>query len=126
MNIDGLLVREARDEIFQALKAIAMRHGLRVEQQHSVTYSQTSFSIKYTFSDANIDINKVEFEKNCLKFGLQPKHYGISFKDGDNMITITGLSTRSRKYPILFTQNGKPMKMGAELMRSKLQKRGLL
>ena len=123
--VDKSLVQVMRVEVLQAIKAIAARHGLNVEQQRNVTYFDDHFSVKYTFSDANVDIKRNEFNKVAWKFGFQEKHYGLTFQDGSDSITIIGINTRARKYPINFTKNGKPMKMGAELMKIKMLKAGV-
>ena len=126
MEIDKDLIKQMRVEVLQALSAIATRHGLNVEQQRNVSYNSDSFGIKYTFSNADIDLARKDFESKCWKYsGLKPEHYGATFQDGNDTIVVTGLNTRAPKYPILFTKNGKQMKMGADLMMLKLRKAGL-
>jgi len=120
MQIDKSVVQEMRDEVMQALKAIASRHGLNVKQQNNVTYSSTDFSIKYTFSDASIDLAKVEFEKSAWKYNLKPSHYKMSFIcDGKNIV-INGINTRAPKYPIQYTSNGVGRKCSSDHMRAML------
>jgi hypothetical protein len=126
VQIDKMLVQDVRDEVIQALRAIAARHGLDVEQQKNVTYYDDHFGIKYTFTDASIDVAKNEWEKKCWKYGLQAKHYGLTFTNGSDTITLTGINTRAPKYPIQFTKNGVGRKAGPEHIRRLLIDNGLM
>jgi hypothetical protein len=122
MQIDAGVVREMREEVFQAINAIAVRHGLKVKQQNNVTYTSTEFSVKYTFSDADVDLAQVEWDKKCWMYGFSQKDYGRGFSYEGKKIVICGLSTRAKKYPIKYLADGKPMKCGAEFMKVMLSK----
>ena len=124
MQINQGVVQEMRDEVMQAVAAIAARHGLDVVQQKNVTYRDTDFSIKYTFSDASVDLNRIEFETKCWQFGLQASHYMKEFYVNGEKFQITGVSTRAPKYPIKYLKDDKPMKCGVDFMKVLLSKSG--
>ena len=126
MRIDKELVKEMREEVLQAVRAVAARHGLDVSEQKSVRYTEESFGVKYTFSDADIDLAEQDFSVKCFQFGLSPKHYGAMFKHGAKTIIITGVSTRAPKYPIKYTADGNPMKCSALAMRNMLRDSGMM
>ena len=122
MEIDRGLVQDVRDEVFQALNAIAARHGLNVEQQKNVTFYSDHFSIKYIFSDATVDLARKEFENKCWQYGLSENDYGRTFVYDGKTIVIRGINTRARKYPIQYSIDGKPMKCGPDFMKIMMNK----
>ena len=124
MQIDKLLVQEMRDEVMQALTAIASRHGLNVKQQNNVTYSSIDFGIKYTFSDANVDLAKIEWEKACWKYGFAASDYGKTFEFYGKTIILKRLNTRARKYPVEYTVDGAGKKCSPDFMKIMLAKAG--
>jgi len=124
MEIDKSVVQEMRKEVFQALNAIASRHGLNVKQQSNVSYSATDFSVKYTFSDADINLAKADFEKKCWKYGLSASDYGRTFDNDGKTIVITGINTRAPKYPIQYTVDDRGMKCAPDYMMAMITKAG--
>jgi hypothetical protein len=126
MQINGEIVQDIRIETLEAIRAIAEKYGLSVEQQKSITYTNDKFGIRFEFSDNNVDLDKVEFEKACHIFGLQSRHYGAHFiHDGEDCV-ITGLSVRAKKYPVKYLKGGKPFKASALFVKDLLREQGKL
>ena len=127
VKINAQIIQEIREETKAAMKAIAEKHGLIVSPQKNISYTESDFSIKFTFEGFNDtdEKNKAEFSKLCLLYGLKPEHYGAEFLDKNgNRCVITSINKRAKKYPIMYMCNGRPMKASSQFVVHYLKEAG--
>jgi hypothetical protein len=125
MKIDIDLIRTVEDELNQSFGSVCKKYGLKVERKGGINYSIDEFSIKFRFTNADVDVDRKEFVRICSAYGLKPSHYGATFYDEEgNKCIIKGINPRARKYPILYDRNGRPFKSSSVHICNLLEKNG--
>lgn len=76
-------------------------------------YGEGYFEIKVRFSMPGQSPEAEAFKQNADLFGLTPEDLGATFTQRGQTFEITGVATRSRKYPILASCGGKGYKFTA-------------
>lgn len=106
-TINRALVKQLREEVNAALASVAEKHGITLEVG-GITYSDNHFDAKLkgrTISEDGVDEHaKKEFEVYASRFGVKPEAFGVEFDmPGTGKVEVSGITPRSRKYPILVT-----------------------
>jgi hypothetical protein len=102
MTFDKITVDNMRNELNDVLKRYGSHVGVKFEIGR-ITYDNDSFrtSIKAFNTADGVDSKKVEFAKNCRKFGIPQDWYGKNIIVDGVEHRIIGVRPRARKYPIL-------------------------
>jgi len=103
--------RTVQEAALAELQKVADKYGL-VVQSGGGTFTSTSFRFKVEFAvvdDSGVAQSRdaTHFERYCTLYGLKPEDLGREFVYRGSKYTIVGLSSRSRKFPILTTQEGR-------------------
>lgn len=100
--ITKALLNDVRADIKLALQEIANKHGLEVDPELRITYSDNSFYFKkITFIEGTVEEHdKNEFLSNCRYYGLSENDWNAKFLIRNEVYMIVGLETKRNKYPI--------------------------
>lgn len=115
--IDRKKMRTMSTDIEAALKEVAKKHDVELKVGGG-SWDDSTFSFKLEGgiikSDGSVVTKESEdFKARATFYGLKPEHLGKVIKIDGERYEITGLSTRSRKYPIIVkrVRDGKPFKL---------------
>lgn len=122
-------VRILNEEILDALKPLAEKHGLVLEKNAKTYYRDRlpgmyQFIIRVEDDDGKVlDTKAQQFRDGALHVGLNPDDLGKEFLSRGSRYKITGLNLRARKYPVLAENlsNGKTYKFGESTVKMGLR-----
>src|SRR5208282_4789782 len=114
-TLDKAAVITLRAEIEAALQAVATKHGIVIKAGNG-NYSGTNATLKLEISvvDASgLVVNKevAAFQRVAVMYGFKPEDLGRSFTVRGKNFTLAGFDSKSRKFPILASCNGKMFKL---------------
>ena len=124
------VVRKIMDECEEALRPIAEKYGLTLDRKGR-TYRRDSLPVMFQLlvtehdEDGNtLSAAAKEFTKLAPLFGLETGDLGKEFRNRNETFRISGLSPRSRKYPVLAenVKTGKTYKFAAETVKNALKR----
>ena len=102
MTINKATAKRIGEAGLVALEKVAAEYGLTVEYGGG-TYTSEDFKVKFTFKSGDAD--RVEFERNCWRYGLERGDYGAEFDDvmgaHERRWRVVGINTRASRMPIL-------------------------
>lgn len=106
MSITKASLPGIRADINAALATIEAKHNIKFNTGRITYETGSNFRLKVeAVSTADhrgnaIDPDKANFEKNAWKVGVSKDAFGQKFTSNRKQFTITGISTRAKKYPI--------------------------
>lgn len=111
----------------EALQKVAKEFGVSIKRKGG-SYSPTNYTVKIEASiigKGGIVISREaeDFKSYCQMYNLKPTDLGKTFTSDDGVkYKIKGLSTRSRKYPIIVKNlnNGKTFKFPERMVQRSL------
>lgn len=124
------IVRKLMDECEEALRPIAEKYGLTLDQKGR-TYRRDALPVMFQLlvTEKDEDGNALsamakDFQNMAPLFGLEPDDLGKEFTRAGKTFRITGLKPRSRKYPVLAenVKTGKTYKFPAETVKEALKR----
>jgi hypothetical protein len=127
-KFDKTNVKTILQKCEDALQPIADEFGLDL-QRKSCRYRDmempVAFLLQATVVDDDgkvLDKQAQEFKKYASLYGLKPEHLGKTVLSMGKVMTVVGLNTRNRKFPILCLEpkTSKRFKLTAESVRSRL------
>jgi hypothetical protein len=100
--------KETIEKIRKEMNDVLTRYGVHNDIEFEVgriTYDHNSFrtTLKALNTGNGIDPRKLEYEKNCYKFGAEPSWFGKQVFVNGEYYTVTEIKPRARKYPIILT-----------------------
>jgi hypothetical protein len=102
MEINKQTAKQLSQEIQEALRVVAERHGLEVAVRGG-TYDPTGeYKPRIVFTTATKAED--EFRQYAELYDLDPDDFGREFSTGGKTFRISGLSPNSRTRPILATE----------------------
>jgi hypothetical protein len=121
-TFDRAAVRTLRDDINEALAAVAKKHGISLSTGN-VSFNARNANIKLVA--AIIDESgvaqtpeKTAFRAYAPHYGLSPDDFGKTFRAAGKTYEIVGLKPKSHQYPILGKRaDGKIFKFPAETVK---------
>ncbi len=95
---------QLRADLNSVLSGYGIHNDLKFEIGN-ITFDDASFRTTLkAFSTANgVNPEKIEFEKNCFKFGIDSNWYGKIVEIKGIHYKISAIKTRAKKYPIVLT-----------------------
>ena len=115
-------IKDVRDDLTNDLMELGKKYGMTF-QMGNIRYSTDQMKFTLTAyvnsqhtNTEKVDVNKVEFTKNAILYGLNAEDFGKEFIVAGKTYVICGLKPKARKYPIL----------GADYQTGKVYKFGLL
>ncbi len=93
----GIIRRMMESEL--ALAAAEL--GLNVEVKNAVYDPDGFVNFKVEFTLANIDKQKVDWDRDCWRYDLEETDYLMPFTFRGKKYFLCGFKTRARKFPIL-------------------------
>ena len=102
-----------RDDIEQALQAVADKHGLTVTVGGG-SYTDHTFAPKMEFSCTTSSGAPAGFAFDAELIGIPVDCYGKTFTRAGEEYTIVGINLRARKYPVLAKTNSGTYKFPAD------------
>jgi hypothetical protein len=106
MTIDRKLLRSFNADALEALKAVAAKHGVSIEQKNgSFARDGSNATVKFELatvgSDGQAQTKAAQsFKQNAALFGIDPEALGTTFTHNGTEFRVTGLVCRRPKYPI--------------------------
>lgn len=117
-EITRSLLRAMNDDMEQALKAVAEKHGVSIEVGSARFTSQNAtFKVQIAVIGKGgvADTREAQdFRIFATSYGLSPDDLGQIFPYGGKELTIVGLSRKSAKYPILCKRDGQDVRLPVE------------
>ena len=116
------VLKQIREEVNALLKPLEEKFSVKMELGRA-TYSHNNFTFKLEGSRIGDDGSVVTKEAEAFKmlakmYGLEAEDLGKTFKTQGKEFTITGLSTKSNKFPIQAKgSDGKSYKFPAESVK---------
>jgi hypothetical protein len=130
MEINSKTWKVLADEMEAALGEVIDRHGLEVGKV-SGSYGRTTgtFRFEVTQTAAASTDGKTqaqrEYERSADLFDLKPEWFGQAVMYQGHQVTITGLAMKSRKFPVLGTDDrGRKMKYTTQVIRQAFKNEG--
>jgi len=113
--------------VTDALKPLEDKFGISFNRKGGA-FSDTSYTMKIEMAvvaaDGTVLSREAEnFKKYCMMYNLEAEDLGKTFIADDGYIwKVTGLNSRSRKYPILAerAKDGKTFKLGLRMVQKGL------
>lgn len=99
------IVKQFRLDFAKAVEGLEKQYDAQIALG-SISYGDTKLTTKVTVTEKpknGKSIEQVNFEQNCVIFGLKKSDYGREFQTHNGTYTLSGLKPRSPKYPILGT-----------------------
>ena len=96
-----------RTDINSALADVEAKYGIKLDIG-SINYDGSTFTTKlkaYATGGDNSNAGKIDWDKNCFRFGLKKEDFGKTIKVNGETFTVSGIKPRSSKYPILATNS---------------------
>jgi hypothetical protein len=118
--------KELRSELETALAAIGAKLGMSIQLAGSMSYNETTISVKITANlpnrAGNVEpLEAKDFKANAWRWGLVESDLGRTFTSRGQTYTITGAKPRSSQYPILGQRkDGKTFKFPADQIKWQL------
>ncbi len=108
-NWTPTVCRDVADEITASLTAIEEKYGIKIKRKGGGSYDGGSFTFKLeactTSTDGQVNSKEAtDFKRQATFYGLKPEYLEQEVILSGERVKIIGLSTRSRKYPILGTR----------------------
>jgi hypothetical protein len=106
MTIDRKMLRSFNADALEALKAVAAKHGVTIEQKNgSFARDGSNATVKFELATVGSDgqaqtKGAQSFKQNAALFGIDPNALGTTFMHQGTEYRITGLVTRRPKYPV--------------------------
>ncbi|MFA6619456.1 MAG: hypothetical protein WCT23_10380 [Candidatus Neomarinimicrobiota bacterium] len=96
-----------RRELNTILGAYGTKKGIQF-QLGSITYSSNQFGCRLTATSGTTteDVDKVNWNKNCRRFGFTPEEFGKTVKFNGSNYRLVGIKPRSHRYPIVVEHTG--------------------
>lgn len=115
-----------RMEIEQALQGIAQKHNVDIKAG-AISYSDNNFTCKIEVKQKEVNgqpFEQVEFERNCILYGLTPEDYLRKFTSNNKVFEIYGFNHKAHKMPILARclTDGKNYKFPIDNIKQKISK----
>ncbi len=92
-------IKPISEDAMLALQMVAEQYGLELKQEAG-RFSDTSFTVKFTFQCVAEDGVPTEFARLAPMYGLTAEDFGREFTTYNGTYRITGIAPRRRKYPI--------------------------
>jgi len=115
-------IRTMREDINEALKAVAEKHGCTISAG-SASYSDSSFNLKLEVVENSTDgsvVTKamIDWNENAKFLGLDESLLGKTVMIQGKPLEIVGLKPRASKYPVLGkdARDGKTYKLPVDLV----------
>lgn len=102
-----------RPEIEAALKEPMAKRGCTVETGNA-TYNGNEVTFKVTVRLEGFDPDKQALADYGYRYGISEADYGKEIRWAGDTFTLSGISPRSHKYPILADRGGETFKLPAE------------
>jgi hypothetical protein len=124
-TLDKSNLVQIREDINAALKAVGTKHGLVLDAGNA-SYSPTNATFKLAVSVITdgvvMDKPTADFKRFCTMYGFKPENLGAKFTSRGVEFTLTGLDSKSHKYPMLArsSKDGKDYKMTREAVQRAL------
>jgi len=108
-----------RAEIDAALASVLTKYGLAAELGN-IKFSDQDFRAQITVNTGSAaDGAKRKFDDYAYRFGLTGNEFGKFIASGGKKYKIIGLNPKSRKYPIIATNNaGSQYKFTADMAKT--------
>ena len=111
-------IKDVRADLTQDLMELDKKYGMTFQmgniryQDDQMKFTLTAYVNSKHSNRNKLDVNKVEFTKNAILYGLNAEDFGKEFTVAGKTYVICGLKPKARKYPILGTdyQTGKVYK----------------
>lgn len=126
-QFDRTNLRALQADIDAALAAMAEKHGIQIKAG-GASFGATAATFKVELAvigDGGVAKTRhaTEFELFASSYGLAPTDLGREFTYKGNGYKITGLSTKSRRFPVEASRtDGRTFKFPAELVKLALSK----
>lgn len=100
--MDKLSIERTRKELNKLLGDYGRANGI-LFQIGTITYSSNQFKCQLTATSGETkeDADKVEWNKNCHRFGFTPEEFGKTVKFNGSNYRLVGIKPRSHRYPII-------------------------
>lgn len=102
--INKIFLHELRRDIDKALEPIAEKYDLSIHLGN-IRFSDYDFNaqLKGEVNDTGngVSVAEKQFHEYSAHYGLEPDHFGASFKSNGKTFTISGIKPNNRKYPII-------------------------
>lgn len=116
------MLKQIREDINKALEPVGEKYGVKLTAGNA-SYTENNFTLKLEGAavkeDGTVAAKDAEaFKRHAHLYGLSPDDLGRKFTSQGKEFTITGLNTKSGKYPIIGRDsNGKGYKFGADMVK---------
>lgn len=119
--------RTLANEVEAALQKLLADRGITVKYKGgSFTTNNATLKIEFATVSESGEVNTREasdFKALAKVYGLEPTDLGRTFTSGGVTYTITGLKSRSHRYPVLVKRNdGRTFKFPADRVRFELSR----
>lgn len=115
-------VEKLLKDLDDKMNEIGKVHGVSFSRGTAVYGEDISFKITFNKMEEGehgvfpSTVESREFLKRCKDFHLMPDILFQEFDSKEGKIRIMGYSTRKRKYPIIYTKNGRRFKCSVRYM----------
>ena len=89
-----------RPEVTAALNRALGELGLKASIGN-ITFTNTTAKTRLTITVDGVDVDRQEFNRHCIRFGLVPTDYGRAFKYLADDFKLVGIKPTSRRYPLV-------------------------
>lgn len=98
MQINQTNLKNFREDLRQALKALEEKYEVKVEQG-SISYDNDKFNLKLTVKNLDADENRLQdlLNRNSVYRDIYQK----TFREGTHTFTVVDFDSKSRKYDII-------------------------
>jgi hypothetical protein len=118
--VDKATAKAVQQEMGDALKAIAAKHGLEITSSRS-TYSESEFNLSIKSRSTSQEDNAATWARYAPMYGLPLDGLGQTITLNRKVYTITGLDLNRRAYPVRVTDAyGKALLLREEAVRRAL------
>ena len=113
-----------RAELDAALQAVAEKHGVSIRAGNAsfdALHANFKVEVKVLQTASGVSGDEAEFRRYAGMVGLQPDVYGKTFVSNGSTFTVSGLSLKSRRMPVLARrEDGKVYKFPVNIVCLKL------
>ena len=96
-------IKNIHEDLEIAISLISKRHNVIIKVG-TIGVGHNDFSVKLEGCvSISEDVEKELFEKDCMKVGLKPTAYGLTFKREHEEYKIVGIKPAAKKYPVVIT-----------------------
>ena len=112
-------------KIKAAVKAIELEEEVKIEFRGG-RYDSVSYTPKFVITEVSQskEVQELHTRKNynlSIRYGFNGNIVGMTF----NGVTITGFATKNRKYPVLYTKNGKNWKGSVQQIKGMIPEKAI-